>query len=120
MSANAVMITLSTFYNRLARAIAQLRPSVQLLCRCANGCTCQPEVMSGSLTYDQIVTFINSVTPTSAPACHINIQLTSDSPPGSKLRITGMAVTSDPGELNNARIGEDKYMAWLTGEKWAA
>jgi hypothetical protein len=76
--------------------------------------------MDGSLTYNQVVTFINSVTPSAAPKCHLNIQLTPDSPAGSKLRITGMAVTSDPGSLNNARIGEDKYMAWLLGENWAA
>jgi hypothetical protein len=87
---------------------------------CANGCTCTPETMDGSLTYNQVVTFINSVTPSAAPKCHLNIQLTPDSPAGSKLRITGMAVTSDPGSLNNARIGEDKYMAWLLGENWAA
>lgn len=87
---------------------------------CSNGCKCDPETMPGALTYDQVVSFINSVTPSAALACHINIQLTADSPPGSKLRVTGMAVTSDPGSLNNARIGEDKYMAWLTGENWAA
>jgi hypothetical protein len=66
------------------------------------------------------VTFIDSITPTAAPACQINIALASNSTAGSKLRVTGIAVTSDPGSLNTARIGEEKYMAWLLGENWAA
>ncbi|KAF6266245.1 SGNH hydrolase-type esterase domain-containing protein [Scenedesmus sp. NREL 46B-D3] len=87
---------------------------------CGNGCQCGPEYLDGSLPYDQVVTFINSITPTAAPACQINVALASNSTEGAKLRITGIAVTSDPGSLNTARIGEDKYMAWLLGENWAA
>eukprot|EP00882_Tetradesmus_deserticola_P001006 GHRQ01001089.1.p1 GENE.GHRQ01001089.1~~GHRQ01001089.1.p1 ORF type:complete len:504 (+),score=200.63 GHRQ01001089.1:225-1736(+) len=90
------------------------------LITCANGCQCGPEYLDGSLTYDQVVTFIDSITPTAAPACHINIALAANSTSGSKLRISGMAVTSDPGSLTTARIGEDKYMAWLLGDNWAA
>jgi hypothetical protein len=89
-------------------------------CSCGNGCKCGPKYLDGSLTYNQVVTFIDSITPTAAPACQINIALASNSTAGSKLRVTGMAVTSDPGSLNTARIGEEKYMAWLLGENWAA
>lgn len=88
--------------------------------RCGNGCSCGPDYLDGSLTYNQVVTFVDSVTPTAAPACQIKIALASNSTAGSKLRVTGMAVTSDPGSLTTARIGEEKYMAWLLGEKWAA
>lgn len=87
---------------------------------CGNGCKCGPEYLDGSLTYNQVVTFIDSITPTAAPACQINVALASNSTAGSKLRVSGIAVTSDPGSLNTARIGEEKYMAWLLGENWAA
>lgn len=72
------------------------------------------------MPYNQVVTFIDSTTPSAAPACHVSVALASNSTAGSKLRITGLAVSSDPGSLSTARIGEEKYMAWLLGEKWAA
>jgi len=89
-------------------------------CSCGNGCTCPKQILDGSLTYNQVVNFVGSVTPSGAPACHINIAMTSNSTVGDKLRINGIAVTSDPGNLSNARIGEEKYMAWLLGDTWAA
>jgi hypothetical protein len=46
--------------------------------------------------------------------------MASNSTSGDKLRVNGIAVTSDPGLISNARIGETKYMAWLLGDKWAA
>jgi tRNA A37 threonylcarbamoyltransferase TsaD len=66
------------------------------------------------------VTFVDGIQPTAAPKCHINIALASNSTSGDKLRINGVAVTSDPGLISNARIGETKYMSWLLGDKWAA
>eukprot|EP00879_Flechtneria_rotunda_P000482 GHRR01000584.1.p1 GENE.GHRR01000584.1~~GHRR01000584.1.p1 ORF type:complete len:500 (+),score=138.46 GHRR01000584.1:302-1801(+) len=87
---------------------------------CSNGCDCGSQSLAGTLTYNQIVTFVDGVTPTAAPKCHINIALAADSKPGDKVRITGMAVTGDPGLLQNARIGEETYMAWLLGKAWAA
>lgn len=87
---------------------------------CAGGCECPTKYLDGSLTYNQQVTFIDATTPTAAPKCQLSIQLASNSTSGDRLRITGFAATSDPGTLTNARIGEDRYMAWLLGEKWAA
>jgi hypothetical protein len=66
------------------------------------------------------VVFVDGLQPTAAPKCNINIALAANSTSGDKLRLNGIAVTSDPGMINNARIGETKYMAWLLGDKWAA
>lgn len=88
--------------------------------RCANGCTCPERYLDGSLTYNQLVTFIDGIQPTAAPKCQISIAMAQNATAGEKLRINGIAVTSDPGLISNARIGETKYMAWLLGDKWAA
>lgn len=88
-------------------------------CRCDNGCTCPPQYQDGSLTYDQVVVFIDTINPSGAPECHINFALTSNSTAGSKLRVSGIAVNGDSGDIQG-RIGEEKYMAWLTGTNWAA
>lgn len=85
---------------------------------CSNGCTCE-ESFDGSVPYDQTVVFIEEIHPTAAPACHISIALDPASPAGSKLRISGVAVSADPGDVSG-RIGEEKYMSWLTGDQWAA
>lgn len=76
--------------------------------------------MDSKLPYAQTVTFMETVRPTSAPKCHVNIELAGNSSAGSKLRVTGVTVTGDPGDFSNARIGEEKYMAWLAGKEWAS
>lgn len=88
--------------------------------RCGNGCECPERYLDGSLTYNQLVTFIDGITPTAAPKCQISIAMAQNATAGDKVRINGIAVTSDPGLISNARIGETKYMAWLLGDKWAA
>lgn len=85
---------------------------------CANGCTCPETYIDATLTYPQTVSFLTTLHPTAAPKCHVNVQLASNST--GKLRVTGVTVTGDPGEFYNARIGEEKYMAWLAGTKWAS
>lgn len=67
-----------------------------------------------------MVTFTTTVNPTAAPICQVNVEMASSSPAGSKLRVTGVTVNGDPGGFYNARIGEEKYMAWLAGKEWAS
>jgi len=86
---------------------------------CSNGCSCEPETVASSVPYDQTVLFLEEVHPTPAPACHVSVELDPSSPGGSKVRISGVAVTADPGDISG-RIGEEKYMSWLTGDNWAA
>lgn len=97
-------------------------PTTPLLAshRCSNGCTCPERYLDGSLTYNQLVTFIDGIQPTAAPKCQISIAMAQNATAGDKVRVNGIAVTSDPGLISNARIGETKYMAWLLGDKWAA
>jgi hypothetical protein len=87
--------------------------------RCDNGCTCDPQYRDGTLTYDQVVVFIDTVHPSPAPKCLVSFTLTSNSTAGAKLRVSGIAVNGDSGDIQG-RIGEEKYMAWLTGTEWAA
>lgn len=89
-------------------------------CSCGNGCTCPERYLDGSLTYNQLVTFIDGIQPSAAPKCQISIAMAKNATAGDKVRVNGIAVTSDPGLISNARIGETKYMAWLLGDKWAA
>ncbi|KAI8469583.1 MAG: SGNH hydrolase-type esterase domain-containing protein [Monoraphidium minutum] len=86
---------------------------------CANGCTCDPVTLDGAVEYDQIVVFLEELHPSAAPTCQVRVEMDSSSPSGSKLRISGVAITADPGHVSG-RIGEEKYMSWLTGENWAA
>lgn len=87
---------------------------------CGNGCKCDERYLDGSLTYNQLVTFIDGIQPSAAPKCQISIAMAQNATSGDKVRVNGIAVTSDPGLISNARIGETKYMAWLLGDKWAA
>ncbi|GBF91603.1 hypothetical protein Rsub_04343 [Raphidocelis subcapitata] len=86
---------------------------------CGNGCECEKETIDGSVPYNQKVVFLAEVQPTPAPACQISIALDESSPAGSKIRISGIVVTGDPGVVEG-RVGEEKYMAWLSGDAWAA
>ncbi|KIZ07114.1 hypothetical protein MNEG_0835 [Monoraphidium neglectum] len=86
---------------------------------CGNGCTCDANTLGGSVTYDQTVLFLQEVHPTASPQCQITIQMDKASPAGSKIRISGIAITGDTGDVSG-RVGEEKYMSWLTGDKWAA
>jgi hypothetical protein len=76
-------------------------------------------VLPGDLTYDQTVVFLEEIHPTPSKACQISIELSPESPKGSKLRIQGIAVTADPGHVAG-RIGEEMYMGWLSGDTWRA
>jgi len=91
-----------------------------LRCSCTNGCDCGDNFINSELTYSQQVTFMTTVRPTAAPACHVSVQLAGNATAGSKARVTGVTVTGDPGEFVQARIGEEKYMSWLAGNEWAA
>ena len=82
---------------------------------CSNGCTCDKLSIDCSVTYDQVVDFIETLRPTPAPACHVVIELSPSSPAGSKLRVSGVAVNGDPGGVSG-RIGEEKFMSWLAGD----
>lgn len=97
-------------------------PHCACLCpnSCGNGCQCPERYLDGSLTYNQLVTFIDGIQPSAAPKCQISITMAQNATAGDKLRVNGIAVTSDPGLISNARIGETKYMSWLLGDKWAA
>jgi len=86
---------------------------------CDNGCTCGDTYLDGTLTYDQVVLFLDTVNPTPAAKCHINFAMAGNSTAGSKVRVSGVAINGDPGSVSG-RIGEEKYMAWLTGTAWAA
>lgn len=72
---------------------------------CSNGCTCNTTTLSGYVPYDQIVVFLEEVHPTPAPACRLSVALDPSSPPGSKIRISGVVVTADPGHIGG-RVGE--------------
>lgn len=87
---------------------------------CDNGCQCPPTYIYGTLPYPQQVTFVNTIQATGAPACHINIQMAANSTAGSRLRVTGVALSGDTGALKDTRIGEEKYMAWLFADSWAS
>jgi lysophospholipase L1-like esterase len=84
---------------------------------CGGGCTCEEARVSGSLTYDQVVSFLKTVTPTPSKSCQVKVTQA----PGSsgKVRVTGVVVTADPGDVSG-RVGETKYLAWLSGDKWAS
>ena len=72
------------------------------------------------MPYDQIVLFLEEIHPTPAPACRVSVAYdAATSPPGSKVRISGVIATADPGHIAG-RVGEEKYMSWLSGEQWAA
>jgi hypothetical protein len=86
---------------------------------CSNGCECEPKTLPGTVPYDQTVVFLEEVHPTPAPACRVSIALDASSAPGSKARISGVMVTGDPGHIAG-RVGEEKYMGWLSGDVWAA
>jgi len=86
---------------------------------CDNGCTCDPLTIDGKLTYSQTVVFMSTINPTVAPKCHINVQLASGSPSGSSLRVSGVSESFEPGVFQDTRIGEEKYLAWLSGTAWA-
>jgi hypothetical protein len=55
--------------------------------------------------YDQIVVFLEEIHPTPAPRCRVSIALDPSSPPGSKLRFSGLAISADPGHIAG-RVGE--------------
>jgi UDP-glucose:glycoprotein glucosyltransferase len=82
---------------------------------CAGGCTCEESRVTGTLTYDQVVSFLKTVQPTPSRACQVRVMQA----PGSsgKVRVTGVVVTADPGDVSG-RVGETKYLAWLSGDKW--
>jgi len=86
---------------------------------CDNGCSCNTTTLEGAVPYDQIVVFLEEVHPTPAPQCHVNIELDPSSPAGSKVRISGVIITADPGHIAG-RVGEEKYMSWLSGDAWVA
>ncbi|GBF91596.1 hypothetical protein Rsub_04336 [Raphidocelis subcapitata] len=85
---------------------------------CSNGCECKPTTLEGSVPYDQTVYFLEELHPTPAPKCHVSIELDRGSPAGSRVRISGVITTADPGHIAG-RVGEEKYMGWLSGDKWA-
>jgi len=84
---------------------------------CGGGCACEEARVSGALTYDQVVTFLQTVMPTPSATCQVRVQQA----PGSsgKVRVTGVVVSADPGDVSG-RVGETKYLAWLSGDSWAS
>ncbi|KAI8475679.1 MAG: SGNH hydrolase-type esterase domain-containing protein [Monoraphidium minutum] len=86
---------------------------------CSNGCTCEPTTLEGAVPYDQTVVFVEMVHPTAAPACRVSVALEAGGPAGAKFRVSGVAISGDPGHIAG-RIGEEKYMSWLSGDAWAA
>ena len=86
---------------------------------CGGGCSCDGATLDGSVPYDQTVLFLAQINPTPAKDCRVSVELDPSSPSGSKLRISGVAITGDPGEVSG-RVGEEKYMSWLSGEQWEA
>jgi hypothetical protein len=77
---------------------------------CSNGCTCNTTMLEGAVPYDQIVVFLEEVHPTPAPQCHVSVELDPSSPAGSKVRISGAAITADPGHIAG-RVGEVRLAA---------
>lgn len=84
---------------------------------CAGGCTCEEARVSGTLSYDQVVTFLKTIQPTPSSKCQVQVMQA----PGSsgKVRVTGVVVSADPGDVSG-RVGETKYLAWLSGDSWAS
>jgi lysophospholipase L1-like esterase len=84
---------------------------------CAGGCTCPEATVTGKLTYDQVVTFLRTIQPTPSSRCQVRVMQA----PGSsgKVRVTGVVVSADPGDVSG-RVGETKYLAWLSGDSWAS
>ena len=95
----------------------QLPPSTD---SCEKGCTCEPKGLPGSVPYDQIVLFLEEVHPTPSKRCRVAVTMDgATSPAGSKVRVSGVIATADPGHIAG-RVGEEKYMSWLSGEQWVA
>lgn len=57
------------------------------------------------MPYDQVVVFLETLHPTAAPACRLSVTMATGAPAGSKVRISGVSITPDPGHLSG-RVGE--------------
>jgi hypothetical protein len=66
--------------------------------------------------YDQTVVFLEEIHPSPAKECRVSITLDPSSPPGSKLRFSGVAISADPGHIagrvGEVRVGAGRRQGW--------